>query len=511
MIDIVNEKSSIGSNIERRLGARLPLTKSLRGKGWIFTIALGAYFLFVSMVVAYERQTMLESMNMLLNINEREERLVALNYAVSRTVIAVNENYFSPDVASSGKILALEVEALIPGLTRLQAAYPVLSEAKEGLGLALNELVNSPTRATVADLRGAMHRLVLELDLVTADVAVNKLRIFERYKNTFERLTVEWVIFGALAFVLMALVFKHFFRGLALDIDRVRRHAGNIIRGRESAKLTHNRQDELGLLMNSINAMQDELAKRDIQIELSRQQSFHKEKMAAVGSLAASVAHEINNPLSAIVGIAEAMDEECKTSQCDRYSVTCHPEMILTQAKRVMQITRQISEFSVPQSQLPELIDLNGLLRSTVNFVKFDRRFRQVDVFVVLDANLPAVLATADHLVQVAMNLLINAADAFENRGESPPAIRVVSSRHGDYVMFQVFDNAAGMEPEILERVFEERFSTKGPGRGSGLGLSLCRSLIEKASGVIEIFSQPGKGTEVQVRLPIALPGADLA
>jgi signal transduction histidine kinase len=176
-----------------------------------------------------------------------------------------------------------------------------------------------------------------------------------------------------------------------------------------------------------------------------------------------------------------------------------------------MQITRQISEFSVPQSQLPELIDLNGLLRSTVNFVKFDRRFRQVDVFVVLDANLPAVLATADHLVQVAMNLLINAADAFENRGESPPAIRVVSSRQGDYVIFKVFDNAAGMEPEILERVFEERFSTKGPGRGSGLGLYLCRSLIEKAGGVIEIFSQPGKGTEVQVRLPIALPGADLA
>ena len=511
MIDIVIEKLTIDSRRERRLGGRLPVTKSLRGKGWLFTVALGMYFIFVSLVVAYERQTMLESMAMLLNINEREERLVALNYAVSRTVIAVNENYFSPDVASSGKILALEVEALIPGLTRLQVPYPMLSGAKEGLGKAVEELASTPTRATVADLRGAMHRLVLELDLVTADVSAQKIKMVERYKNTFERLTMEWIIFGVLAFVLMALVFKLFFRGLAVDIDRVRRHASNIVHDRESSKLIHKRQDELGLLMNSINTMQDELAKRDNQIELSRQQSFHKEKMAAVGSLAAAVAHEINNPLSAIVGIAEAMDEECRTSKCEQYNNACHPEMILGQAKRVMQITRQISEFSVPQSQSPELIDLNGLLQSTVNFVKFDRRFRQVAVSVVLDANLPAILATADHLVQVAMNLLINAADALEQNASLPPSIRVVSSRQAGSVMFQVIDNGSGMAPEILERVFEERFSTKGPARGSGLGLSLCRSLVEKAGGTIEIFSQPGVGTEVQVKLPIALPGAEFA
>src|SRR6185369_5252581 len=100
--------------------------------------------------------------------------------------------------------------------------------------------------------------------------------------------------------------FKMFFRGLAVDVERVRRHATRVLRGEPSSKLVHKRKDELGLLMDAVNSMQDELARRESELELTRQQSFHKEKMAAVGSLAAAVAHEINNPLAAIVGVAQA-------------------------------------------------------------------------------------------------------------------------------------------------------------------------------------------------------------
>lgn len=505
----MTEQKKQNRSDERREDPRLPLSKSLRGKGWLFTLTLAVYFVVVSVVIAFERQTMIESVAMLQDLNEREERLVALNYSVSRTVISVNENYFSPDIEASGKILALEVEALIPGLTRLQTAYPVLGEARGALTNVVDELSGDPTRATIADLRGTMHRLVLELDQVTADVAAQKVHMVERYQQTFSRLTQEWIAFGVVALALMGLVFKVFFRGLSADIDRVRRHASHIVQGRPGARLVHSRKDELGLLMDSVNSMQDELAKRESQIELTRQQSFHKEKMAAVGSLAAAVAHEINNPLAAIVGVAQAMDNECQSATCTNYGAACHPEMILEQARRVMQITRQISEFSVPQSQEAELIDINGLLRSTVNFVKFDRRFRLVDVIVELDSNLPAVVAVADHLVQVAMNLLINAADSFQGRGEPPPQIRVLTSRQEGWVKVQVIDNGEGISPENLPRVFEERFSTKQRGHGTGLGLSLCRSLVEKAGGTIDIESQPGVGTTVEVKLPVPVLGAD--
>lgn len=493
----------------KRSEKRLSVTQSLRGKAWIFFLVLAIYFLIVSIVIGYERWNLQESVVLLQDLNEREEKLVGLNYAVSRTVISINENYFSPDIETSGKMLALEVESLLPGLTRLQASYPLLAEPRGVLGQVVNELASTPSRATIADLRGTMHRLVLELDQVTADIASQKTQIVHRYQQTFVRVTQEWIAFGTLALCLVAWVAKGFFRGLAIDIDRVRRHATAVVQGREVSKLQHKRKDELGILMDAVNSMQDELAKRESHIELSRQQIFHKEKMAAIGSLAAAVAHEINNPLSAIVGVAQAIDQECKSSECSLYGAACHPEMILDQAKRVIQITRQISEFSVPQSQDPEFIDINGLLRSTANFVKFDRRFRLIDVSIELDSSLPAVYAIADHLVQVAMNLLINAADALHDRRGKPPRIRVVTSREGEQVLIQVIDNGEGISPENLPMVFVERFSTKAPGHGSGLGLSLCRSLIEKAGGSIEIESTLGEGTEVQIKLPVPVLGAD--
>lgn len=503
----VTENSRTGDS--RQQGQRLPLLNSLRGKGWLFTFLLAVYFLIITLVVAFERKTMLESVALLQSINAREEYLVGLNYAVSRTVISVNENYFAPDVEASGKMLALEVEALLPGLSRLQTGYPELVESRLMLERMVKELVEEPSRATIADLRAAMHRLVLSLDRVTVDVAAKKSLFAEQYHNSFRRLTTEWLAFGSFALILVALVFKIFFRGLSVDIERVRRHATRVLRGEPSQKLVHSRKDELGLLMDAVNSMQDELSRRESELELTRQQSFHKEKMAAVGSLAAAVAHEINNPLSAIVGVAQAMNNECQDAGCSRYGEQCHPNMILEQATRVMHITRQISEFSVPQSQEAELTDLNSLLRSTANFVKFDRRFRRVNVMLELDANLPAVVLVADHMVQVAMNLLINAADALANIEGRLPQIRMVTSCDDQWVSARVIDDGSGIPKQVLPHVFEERFTTKGPGRGSGLGLSVCRSLIMKAGGTIVIRSEEGVGTDVEIRLPIPALGTD--
>lgn len=169
-------ESLAASDRERRGQGRLSVFDSLRGKAWLFTSLLAAYFVIVSLVLAFERENMLESVTLLQSINEREESLVGLNYAVSRTVISVNENYFSPDVEASGKMLALEVEALLPGLTRLQIVYPELAESRQALEKAVVELLSESSRATIAELRSTMHRLVLELDRVTADVATNKLK-----------------------------------------------------------------------------------------------------------------------------------------------------------------------------------------------------------------------------------------------------------------------------------------------------------------------------------------------
>jgi signal transduction histidine kinase len=261
--------------------------------------------------------------------------------------------------------------------------------------------------------------------------------------------------------------------------------------------------------MRAVNNMQDELCKREMQIELGRQQRFHKEKMASIGSLAAAIAHEINNPLSAIVGIAQAMVEEEQQCGRTRVGTVCQLQLVMEQAKRVMQITRQIGEFSVPQSQHPELIDINGLVRSTCNFIAFDHRFRRLELMQKLDPALPAAHAVADHVVQVLMNVLINAADALEHCTDRPPTIAISTYLRDGAVRIAVSDNGCGIAPENIDNVFIEHFTTKVVGRGSGLGLALCRSLIGSAGGDIAIESNAGEGTSVVISLPPPRPRGD--
>lgn len=486
-------------------------TRTLRRVAFWTVVVLSAYFVAITLVIAFERDIMLSSVARLQEIHEREERLVALNVAVSRTILAINENYFSPDVGEAAKVVILEVEAILPGLKRLQGPYPMLAADLDALRQTIDELATAPARGTIAELRSIVHRLVIELDVITADVHSQKQRTVERYQATFNRVTLEWLLFGVLGLAILSGLILIFFRRLATDIDRVRERAVAIVRGYRADPLEHQRSDELGALMDAVNEMQDELRQRESEIEVSRVQKFHKEKMAAVGSLAAAVAHEINNPLSAIVGVAQAMDQQCQAEQCAHYGEACHPGMILDQARRVMQITRRISEFSVPQSQEPELLDINGLLRSTCNFVAFDRRFRLLELETDLDSNLPAVCAIADHLVQVAMNLLINAADALQERTDPKPAILVRTRQEGEQVVIEVIDNGNGIDPANIGLVFNEHFTTKGPGRGSGLGLAVCRTLIREAGGDITIASVLDEGTTVTVTLPVPSLGSEAA
>ena len=168
-----------------------------------------------------------------------------------------------------------------------------------------------------------------------------------------------------------------------------------------------------------------------------------------------------------------------------------------------MTITRQIGEFSLQRPLVPTFIDLNTLIKSTCTFISFDKRFRGVSLQQDLAAGLPALYVVSDHIVQVLMNVLINAADALEGREEHAPTIRVETRLDGDFVVLTVSDNGPGIVPENLGRVFDAHFTTKPPGRGSGLGLSLCRSLVQQDGGDIRVTSVAGQGATVRIALPV--------
>jgi signal transduction histidine kinase len=475
---------------------------SLGNKGIWFVAILAVYFMIVSIVITIERSILIDSVHMLEEVHQQEDRQVRLNIALAHAILNVNENYFSPDVGDAARVLIVQIGEVLQGLNRLLPEYPRLKDDISELKINHDQLVREPSRAAIADLRTTYHRLTEAMDSVTSEIRDRKQSLLLDYRRTHSRLTVEWVFFGIVAIGFLAGVVVFFFRRLARDIEMVQIRAVDIVRGYRGESLPVRRHDEIGALVIAVNRMQGELRKRETELELGRQQQFHKEKMAAVGSLAAAVAHEINNPLSAIIGVAENI----VAGAGNRKGEACDAQLILDQARRVMQITRQIGEFSVPQSLDPALVDINGLIRSTCNFVSFDRRFHRIELVQNLDANLPAAMAVADHLVQILMNLLINAADALEGKEEGNPKIEIGTGVRDRRIFIEIKDNGSGIPGDIIDKVFIEHFTTKLPGRGSGLGLALCRSLIHLSGGEIGLTSTVGAGTIVTVLLPLPVP-----
>jgi signal transduction histidine kinase len=198
--------------------------------------------------------------------------------------------------------------------------------------------------------------------------------------------------------------------------------------------------------------------------------------------------------------VAEAILDKRASNLCTGEG--CRPELILEQTHRISQITRQLAEMTSPYSPEPQSLDLNALLRRTCVFLRYDKRFGKLEFKLDLDPDVPSINAVADHLTQVLMNLLINAADATGAIAGRKPSIGVETRSNTREVMLVVTDNGCGMDAATMARAFEEAFTTKPPGHGSGIGLFMCRSLVEAEGGRIELDSTPDRGTRVTVFLP---------
>ena len=486
---------------------------SLRAKGMLVLVLFLAYTLAAGFILGLERNTLYSDIQRLEELNAEEAAQFSLNMLVTRAILVVNDNYYSANLKTplgreaAARSISVQVEAVLIGLGRVSNTYPELFDSIVALQTNLGNLTDLPRPldlAGVAAVRDNLHKLVFELDQVTKKIRQRKETQLAQYRATFDRLSLAWSVPAGIGILFLGSLTMFFVTRLAGDVRRVQDRALAIVEGYRAQPLDITRYDELGSLMVAINKMQFALRQHEMQIELIRQQRFHKDKMAAVGSLAAVVAHEINNPLSAIMGAAQAMlDSDEAGVNKDAVKVS-YAHMILQQARRVMNITRQISEFATAPASEPALLDLNTLIRSTARFMSFDRRFGNIEMEFNLDPQLPAVRAVGDHITQVVLNLLVNAADATEGRVEPKPYI-IISTQHQDsYAVIKVADNGAGMDAVTLHHVFDEFFTTKLPGKGSGIGLTISRSLIESDGGDIAIHSEQDVGTIVTVRLPLA-------
>ncbi len=235
-----------------------------------------------------------------------------------------------------------------------------------------------------------------------------------------------------------------------------------------------------------------------------RAQLAHAERLAAIGVLAAGVAHEINNPLTFVGLSAEMLLRRLQTRAAGKHEIE-EVESILMGTKRIAGIVRDLREYARQDDAQVGRCDLGAAIAAAERVVAHEIKARArllVDV-----GALPPVLGAATRLEQVLVNLLLNAAHSIDEE-RADGEIRVAARATDRGVVVEVSDNGAGIAPDQLARIFEPFFTTKAAGAGTGLGLSISRDIVTRFGGELTAESQPGRGTTMRVTLLCAPEGA---
>ncbi len=231
-----------------------------------------------------------------------------------------------------------------------------------------------------------------------------------------------------------------------------------------------------------------------------RSKLLHAEKMAAVGQLVSGVAHEVNNPLTAILGFTDLLLENPEIPENARRDL----RVILQEAQRTKQIVQNLLSFARQMPPQRQSVQLNSILQRTVHLRSYDFISHGIQVIERLDDSLPQVVGDSHQLQQVFLNILNNAYDAVRESERTHPArIEVVSARAGSFVEISFRDNGTGIiDPE---KIFDPFFTTKDVGKGTGLGLSICYGIVREHGGEILCHNNlDSEGATFIVRLPVA-------
>jgi len=472
----------------------------LRVKGFLAFAAVVIYAVLLTTFIFDKKAELVDEFERLQNLYKIEEQLRQLDATAFHIVMAVFINSDRDDQISVVQRFQSNFELLKRKNTELAMRYPYASVNLAGIEQALAQATTKPSAAALAAMNSELLKVKIEVTQHIDESRREQAASAERFHMQWDSAALASLLFGLIGLLLLGAIIGLFFTRLTTDLHILKARALDIIKGERNVLMPVTRNDEVGELMQSVNQMARALDEREKELVIARQKYFHQEKMAAVGALAAGVAHEIGNPIAAMSGVLQEMVHEQTTGK-RKMAADSKLALLQTHIHRLSAITREISEFAAPQPVERQLLDLNGLARTTAGLMGYDKRMRRVNLRLNLDNQLPAIYGVADQLTQVIMNLLINAADALESAEGRAQEITLLTEVVNGNVRLIVADNGCGMGQDTLSRVFEAFFTTKR--KGNGLGLSLCYSIITGHGGTIEIQSTPGEGTQVQVILPL--------
>jgi len=305
-----------------------------------------------------------------------------------------------------------------------------------------------------------------------------------------------WIVLAGLILLSIGLISALVLsRWLSRPIARLAKATEKISLGNyDKVELPQDRGDEIGSLISAFKKMISDLKDRERNLAMTGLKLAHSARLATVGQLGASIAHEVKNPLSSMKGYARILVEGVKDPELNESA-----RIIQSEADRCTQILEQMLRFSRDDAGKKSLIQISELLNSTALLLKAEARSRSVKLKIQSEGDY-LVQVNAQQLQQVLINLIQNALHASPEESE----IEVLSKQTSNgYIQIEVRDHGRGIPTDIQEHVFEAFFTTKDEG-GTGLGLAISAELIERQGGTLSFESIPNQGTSFRITLPSA-------
>jgi two-component system NtrC family sensor kinase len=351
---------------------------------------------------------------------------------------------------------------------------------------------------------------ILETDFSTATV-----------DTVIRQNRVGTIVFGGLFIIMISVsLFIILYKFVSKPVSLLDEGMHKLAKGELDHVIEIHSRDEMGLLAETFNtmasdikrykdnmenwtrALEEEIQKKTSEIMKAHDQLINAEKLASLGRMAAGVAHELNSPLTGIVTFAHLMLRRIPPeNNQDKEDL----EVIIEQAERCSKIIKGLLGFSRKTSAEKTFVNINSLTENTISMVRNQAKFHNIKFNLAFDASIPQISTDPNQLQQVFINLLINAADAMNERGQVTVATRVSAdtSTGKKYVEIEFTDTGPGIPEEHLGKVFEPFFTTKPVGKGTGLGLAVSYGIVKKHGGNIFVRSEVGRGASFFVRLPV--------
>jgi two-component system NtrC family sensor kinase len=342
-------------------------------------------------------------------------------------------------------------------------------------------------------------------------------RLERLYTSTRNRVILSFFGIATIGFICIIGITYHEIGKIMEPVSKMVAATRNIAAGRFDQEVHSSPQHgEIALLADSFNTMlkslrqmradleewgrtlEEKVKQRSEELGAMQARVAQSERLASLGMLSAGVAHEINNPLGAILALTALTLEDVKEDDPNRENL----QEVVKQTQRCRDIVKGLLEFSRHSKVNTELADLNEILQDTLSLVSKQAQFLNITVVTNYDPQLPPVMADKSELEQVVMNILINAVQAMQERGTI-----TITTRHStpdNSVEVLISDTGCGMPPDKIDQIFDPFFTTKESGQGTGLGLSIAYGIITSHRGTISVESEVGRGSTFKIRLPAA-------